>query len=159
MSSSRARQSSGPSATLTITNQAEELARTASWLEAVAERFQLPERTVFKLDLVLNEALPNIISYAYQDQQSHDIVILIEDAHDHVVLEIIDDGTAFDPFAKDPFVQPESLESAAIDGRGIHLINTFTDTQEYQRIDETNVMRVCILKAPEASQRSSKIPV
>ncbi len=47
---------------LTIANRADELRRVADWLERATEHFGWSERTVFKLDLVLNEALPNIIS-------------------------------------------------------------------------------------------------
>jgi anti-sigma regulatory factor (Ser/Thr protein kinase) len=139
----------GFSKSLTIANQFDELARVASWLKQMAQHYQLAERSVFKLDLVLNEALPNIISYAYSDQLHHDIVIRLEDKNDHVQLEIIDDGMAFNPFAADPLPEQLSLESSSINGRGIHLIKSFTDAQDYQRINNTNIMRVTIRKSPE----------
>lgn len=152
--------SPGFSDSLTIVNQVGELARVASWLEQMARHYQLPERTVFKLDLVLDEALANIISYAYEDQLSHEIVIGLEDKGDHVILEINDDGMAFNPFADGSFLESSPLESASITGRGIHLINSFTDGQEYQRIDHTNLMRISIFKTPETyKQHSGAIPV
>ncbi|MGZ8158296.1 MAG: ATP-binding protein [Methylobacter sp.] len=138
--------------TLTIANQFGELARVSSWLEQMAQLYQLAERTVFKLDLVLNEALPNIISYAYPDQLHHDILMRLEDNEDHVLLEIIDDGMAFNPFAAEPIPELLSLESASINGRGIKLIKSYTDVQEYQRINNTNTMRVLIRKSPEPSK-------
>lgn len=145
-------QASGFSKSLTIANQFGELARVESWLEQMVQHCQLAERTVFKLDLVLNEALPNIISYAYPDQLRHDILIRLEDRDDDVILEIIDDGMAFNPFAADTLPEQITLESASINGRGIHLIKSFTDTQEYQRINNTNTIRVTIRKSPEPSK-------
>jgi len=145
-------QPSGFSESLAIANQFGELARVASWLEQMAQHCQLAERTVFKLDLVLNEALHNIISYAYPDQLSHDILIRLEDRDEYVQLEIFDDGMAFNPFATVPHPEQLSLESASINGRGIQLIKSFTDAQDYQRINNTNIMRVTIRKSPEPSK-------
>lgn len=145
-------QASGFSKSLTIANQFGELARVASWLEQIAQYYQLPERTVFKLDLVLNEALPNIISYAYPDQLRHDILIRLDDKDDCVILEIIDDGMAFNPFAATPLPEQLTLESSSINGRGIHLIKSFTDAQDYQRINNTNTMQITICKSPEPSK-------
>lgn len=129
--------------------------RVTKWLEELAKNFLLPERMVFKLDLVLNEALPNIICYAFQDQLPHDILVRFKNKDNYIVLEIIDDGTPFDPFAREAFQQPLSLDSAAIDGRGIHLINSFTDRQEYERINNCNIMRLSILQSPSASNQPS----
>jgi anti-sigma regulatory factor (Ser/Thr protein kinase) len=140
---------SGFSKTLSITNQFGELAQVGFWLEQASRCYQLPEYTVFKLDLVLNEALANIISYAYSDQLNHDILIKLENRQDYVILEIIDDGKAFNPFAADPFYEQITLKSATINGRGIHLIKAYTDTQDYQRMNNTNTMRVTIHKSPE----------
>lgn len=145
---------SGCAVLLTISNQFEELIRVASWLEQIAQHYKLPERTVFKLDVVLNEALPNIISYAYSDQSCHEIVIKFENNEDHVVLEIVDDGMAFNPFIVPSLPEPLSLESAQINGRGIHLIKSYTDAQEYRRIHSTNVMRVLIHQLPEPVKES-----
>lgn len=142
------------SMSLTITNQFSELTRVAAWLEHMARHYRLMERTVFKLDLVLNEALPNIISYAYVDQQPHDIVIKLKNDDDYVLLEISDDGIAFNPFAAAPIPEQLELESASITGRGIHLIKSYTDAQDYQRINNTNTMRVLIRKSSELSKNT-----
>jgi anti-sigma regulatory factor (Ser/Thr protein kinase) len=145
------------STSISITNQFAELIRVAAWLEQIAQHYQLAEPTVFKLDLVLNEALPNIMSYAFQDDMRHDIVIKFENSPDQVLLEIIDDGMPFDPFNPAPLPPGQhSLESASINGRGIHLITSYTDAQEYQYINNRNIMRIAINKLPVASKCSSE---
>ncbi|MCX7103001.1 MAG: ATP-binding protein [Methylobacter sp.] len=145
------------STSLNISNQFEDLMRVSVWLEHMAQRYQLAEPTVFKLDLVLNEALPNIISYAFDDDLRHDIVIKLEDHSDQVFLEIIDDGLPFDPFNPAPLPPGlHSLESASINGRGIHLITSYTDAQEYQYVNNLNIMRVAIDKASVLNKRSAE---
>ncbi|MCI0666606.1 MAG: SpoIIE family protein phosphatase [Methylococcaceae bacterium] len=148
-------QASGFSTTMVIANQMDELKRAIFWLKRMAKQFQWPERTVFKLDLVLNEALPNIINHAYQDRLTHDIVITLEDRDDRVMLEITDDGMAFDPFARIACRGALNSDSGQIGGRGIHLIKCFTDEREYRRINHNNVVRVKILKTSRFLQASN----
>ncbi len=132
--------------TLAISNQSAELARVAEWLEQLSIEFQLNDDIVFKIDLVLNECLINIISYAYRDQAEHTITINFYPDADHVVLEVIDDGFHFNPFTREPLPPQLTLESATPDGRGILLIKSFTDNQEYLRLNNSNIMRVYIKK-------------
>ena len=135
------------SSTLIVTNQFEELLKVAMWLEQTANCFQLPDSLIFKIDIVLNEALPNIISYAYNDSGIHDIVIKLENNDNFVTLEIIDDGIAFDPFSGHEFSEASSLALASSSGRGIHLIKSYTDRQQYHRIDNRNIMQVTLIKS------------
>ncbi len=148
--------SSDFSTSLSISNQFEDLMSVSVWLEHMAQRYQLAEPTVFKLDLVLNEALPNIISYAFDDDLRHDIVIKLEDRSDQVFLEIIDDGLPFDPFNPAPLSPGLHLESASINGRGIHLITSYTDAQEYQYVNNLNIMRVAIDKTSVLNKSSAE---
>ena len=140
---------------ITIINQFDELVRVASWVESLARQYQLSPQTVFKLELVLDEALPNIISYAYPDQENHEILISLLVKVNDVTLEIIDDGRPFNPFALETPVRQESLETAKIHGRGIRLIKSFTTEQEYRRIDQANFFRVNILLNDSGGDLSS----
>jgi len=137
--------------TLTIRNDYSELNRVAAWLGQSAACFGLSEPLVFRLDLVLNEALPNIIDYAYPDAGNHDIVIVLKDDLHRVLLEITDDGIPFDPFAREPFMEAASLADATITGRGIHLIRSFTDEQEYRRLANGNTIRLGLYKSRHAT--------
>ena len=55
----------------------------------------------------------------------------------------------FNPLAQEYLQEASSLESAEINGRGIHIIKFFTVEQEYLRADETNLLRLNILEQPE----------
>ena len=137
--------------TLTIRNDCSELARVAAWLEQSAANFGLSGPLAFRLDLVLNEALPNIFAYAYRDDSNHEIAIVLTDAPDRVVLEITDDGIPFDPWSREPFVEAASVADASITGRGIHLIRSFTDEQAYYRLANSNTIRLSLYKSNRAS--------
>ena len=138
---------------LVIANRISEMAKVEAWLVQLAERLQLTERTVFRLDMVLNEALPNIFSYAYGDSLVHEIRISLEKRRDDILLEIVDDGLEFNPFARPPLPTQQSLESASITGRGIHLIKSFTDEQDYQRLNHANIMRVLLRGSAAPTQQ------
>ncbi|KJV07730.1 ATP-binding protein [Methylocucumis oryzae] len=133
---------------ISIANHFNELVKIQCWLDEVKIRLLLSEREVFKLDLVLCEAIPNIIDYGYEDEQNHTITIRLFNYQHSLDLEIIDDGIAFNPFTTEHYQQPTTLDVATITGRGIHLIKSFTDSQIYQRIGNLNILRVTMLKTP-----------
>lgn len=137
---------------LTIANEVEELRRVAAWLEQATAHFNWSPRTHFKLDLVLNEALPNILHYAYPERGRHHIHLRLEDGPEQVILEIRDDGIAFDPFAELHVPDNASLETATLGGRGIPLMIAFTAAREYQRIGRSNRLRLVLTKR-EAGDR------
>ena len=139
----------GDCVTLTIANRFEEMIKLADWLQLIVADYQLPEATGFALDLVLNEAVVNIISYAYLDDLAHDINISLLNQPQALVLEICDDGVAFNPFNALAFDKTLSLENASPNGRGIHLIKSYTLDQSYQRCDNFNIIRLTIAKAAE----------
>lgn len=139
-------QSSGIPDQLTIANEVDELHRVAAWLEQATAHFNWSPRTAFKLDLMLNEVLPNIICYAYTDHERHQIHLRVVDSPEQVTLEICDDGIAFDPFAQPRSADNSSLETATPDGRGIPLIVAFSDARDYRRIGEINRLRLVLGK-------------
>jgi anti-sigma regulatory factor (Ser/Thr protein kinase) len=129
---------------LVIENRLGELSRAERWLSAVMEAWSVPEQTAFAVDLVMNEAVTNVIRHAHRDDRTHEIRILLRRDHDAVELEVIDDGEAFNPLGAPAPVVPGDLEDAAIGGRGIHLIRSFTNEQQYRRDSGLNHLRLRI---------------
>ena len=123
------------------------MSRVSLWLEQLAENFQLAEQTRFRLDLVLNEALANIISYAYHDSLVHEIELKLTNSPQQLVLEIMDDGMPFNPFVGEPYQEKANLESALPNGRGIHMIKSYTDSHEYRYCQRLNIMRLTFDKS------------
>lgn len=124
---------------ITIHNRVGDLQCILNWLLENQQVCSIDERSLFRMDLVLNEAIPNIIDYGYEDNQLHPIDINLFKAEQGYLLEIIDDGIPFNPF-ETAYTTAQTLEDATINGRGIHLIKHFTDKQWYLRDDEHNIV-------------------
>ena len=125
---------------LVIPNRLEALRPMSEWLEESIRGRGLPESLAFRFDLCANEAVTNIISYAYADGAPHEISLRLFRDGDAVCLEIEDDGAAFNPLQRPEHAQPASLEDADIGGLGVDLIRSFMSDCRYVRRDGRNVL-------------------
>ena len=87
---------SDPAATLVIRNELSALREMSAWLEATIQRLEVPEPLVFKFDLCANEAVTNVISYAYPENGAHEIGLRVFRENEALCLEIEDDGIPFE---------------------------------------------------------------
>jgi anti-sigma regulatory factor (Ser/Thr protein kinase) len=142
---------------LVLANNFDELKRLQQWVETLSVRMELSQKAAFQLDLVLSEAVTNIISYAYEDESDHVIVVrFIDHRVNAIVIELIDDGKPFNPLAVEiPQVSSE-LATVAVGGWGIQLITGFTRDQSYCYEEGKNVLKLVIAKDYEFSD--SAIP-
>ncbi len=124
-----------PIATLTIDARIDEISRATSWLAELAASEGWPEDVRFGLELSLEEALTNVISYGFPDR-AVEPEIAVECYHlprGRVELRLIDNGIAFDPTSiAEPGV-PQSLEDAKIGGHGVQLMRHFLESLSYSR--------------------------
>lgn len=109
------------------------------WLRNAGKSMDLPESLTWNLDLCANEAVTNIISYAYKDHDRHYIDLRLELTENQVLsLTIQDDGMPFNPFEVPPPVPYDTIENAKIGGLGIHLIRSLMDECDYCRSNGKN---------------------
>ncbi len=96
-----------------------------------------------KLNLVFDELLNNIISYAYDDDKEHHIGVEVELTRKKLTIAITDDGLPFNPFAgKTPDITI-GLKDRKIGGLGIHLVRSLMDKAKYlRRVDKNMVMLI-----------------
>jgi anti-sigma regulatory factor (Ser/Thr protein kinase) len=132
--------------TITIDNRLDELARVERWLVELFADWSVPDAAAFAVDLVINEALANIISYGYDDSEVHPITIGISDEGDSLVVEIVDDARPFNPFDTDPVAAAADLEHATVGGRGIRLLRAYCSAHQYQYLAGQNHLRLTIAK-------------
>ena len=107
-------------------------------------RARLAHKLAHALELAVNEALTNIISYAYGDGAPHAIVVTLRAHADHILVEVEDDGVAFNPLKVPVEDPPESLEKARPTGRGILLMRGFMDELRYRHRDKKNVLTMVL---------------
>lgn len=138
---------SGDCRRLVVANSLSELGHVSEWVRGFAHERGLPHRLAHDLELAVNEALTNIMSYAYRDDARHDIVIELHAQPDRVRIAVEDDGVAFNPLERRMEEPPASLEKARPDGRGILLMRRVMDEMHYLRRDNRNVLTMVLLHA------------
>lgn len=125
---------------LVVPNRFSELRRVSEWVRRFTLEHRLARELAFELELAVNEALTNIISYAYRDDAQHAIVIKLNAQPDRIRVEVEDDGVPFN-LLELPFEEPPvSLEKSQPGGRGIPLMRGFMDELHYLRRDDRNVL-------------------
>ena len=93
-----------------------------------------------RINLVFDEILSNVISYAYQDDAPHEIVISVELTPRRLVVSVEDDGLPFNPFAQEEPNTNIPIEDMEIGGLGIHLVKNVMDEFTYHRRQNANLV-------------------
>lgn len=86
---------------LTVENKISSLNIIASFVEKFGEKNNLSLKTIFDLNLILEELITNTINYGYTNKGIHMIDIFIDIENDNILLKIIDDAKEFNPLAKE----------------------------------------------------------
>ena len=124
----------------------------SAWLHKTCENLAVPESVAKDLDLCANEAVANIILYAYEDHKQHQIKIRLKLKKDQELsLTIQDDGNPFDPFKA---VLPESYDKIGdvqIGGMGIQLMRSLANEYKYCRLNGKNIVTLCFHLCQTAS--------
>jgi len=128
---------------LVIRNQFAELRPMSSWLSRSIKAMGGSDEEIFNFDLCANEAVTNIISYGYTDQDEHEIILDIACSGNMLCLSIEDDGSPFNPLEKPEHLAPHNLEEAQIGGLGVDLILKMMKECHYTRINGKNIFKMC----------------
>jgi len=123
---------------LTLRNDLAEIVRMTGWLEEQASDLGLSPHTAYALQLCMEEAVTNVISYAFDPGSVHEIQIRLWRDGEALFAEITDDGRQFDPLTYEVAPTARDLGSAAIGGLGIKLMRGYAGSVAYQRSNHTN---------------------
>ena len=123
-----------------LKNDLAELQRLNQLLEEFAERHGVPSEMVFRMTLVLEEILTNVISYGYEDKMEHEISIRLAWAEPEMSIEVEDDGHSFNPLEVPPPDTGKPLAERQIGGLGIHLVREMMDELEYRQDNNKNLL-------------------
>ena len=115
-------------------------------ITAAVEAFSVEESwssdLLFRINLVIEELVLNIMDYGYDDDQ-HEIEINLKSDADVVTIDILDQGRAFDPLHDAPVPDVNApLEERTVGGLGIHLAKTMMDELSYHREDSRNHLQL-----------------
>ena len=121
---------------LILHNDIQQIPQLAEFVEAVADVAHLDVGLTMSLNLALEEAVSNVIMYAYP--KGSDGLVDIEAIIRKGELEFIisDNGTPFDPTAAPEADVSLDVEDRPIGGLGIFLVKNIMDMVKYSRSDD-----------------------
>ena len=123
-----------------LTNDISEINKLTEFVEEIGNELSLAPDVVFNLNLVLEEAVVNIINYAYP-KEDHQSIYLSATLHEgSIILVLTDTGVEFDPTMAPEADITLSAEERPIGGLGIFLIRQIMNEVRYDRIDGKNVL-------------------
>ena len=125
---------------ITLTNDIEQVPQLADFVDMVCEEAGFDPSVSIQMNLAIEEAVVNVMSYAYPVGTVGNVIIEAQANEDCLTFTIIDNGTPFDPTAKSEVDTTLSAEERPIGGLGIHLVRQLMDSINYERIDNKNIL-------------------
>ena len=119
---------------LVMRNDIQQIPTLAEWVEMIG----LPQELNMPINLALEEAVSNVMLYAYPGKSGQ---VLVEcDKSDKLVFTITDSGVPFDPTQQEDPDVTQSAEDRPIGGLGIFLVRQIMDEVRYERKDDKNIL-------------------
>ena len=126
--------------TIILANEISEISRLYDFIEELGKEFSLTPDVTFNLNLVLEEAVVNIINYAYPKEEHESIYLSARLQDASIVLVLTDTGKEFDPTMVPDADISLSAEERQIGGLGIFLIRQIMNEVKYERIEGKNIL-------------------
>ena len=121
-------------------NDIQQIPTLAEWIDGL----EIPAELNMQVNLALEEAVSNVMLYAYPDTNSGQVFVefvRLDNAGDsQIIFTISDSGIPFDPTQKPPVDTTLSAEERSIGGLGIHLVRQLMDKVEYKRQEDKNIL-------------------
>ncbi len=125
---------------LVLPNDTQEVPRLNAFVEEVCRNTGFDEDTVAKIKVAVEEAVVNVMKYAYPEGQSGDVTIEAASNDLRLKFTIIDSGKPFDPTVQTAVDTTLPAKEREIGGLGIHIIRQNMDSINYERMDNLNVL-------------------
>ena len=123
-----------------ITNRLEEVPQMMASIEDICTEEGIDEMTILGINLALEEAVVNVVNYAYPEGTVGDIEMEVNADEKAITFILRDHGKPFDPTAAKEVDITLSAEERQIGGLGIHLIRNYMDEVKYDYCDGQNVL-------------------
>ncbi|MBP5713639.1 MAG: SpoIIE family protein phosphatase [Prevotella sp.] len=137
------------SETLTLKNNPRQISLLSSFVKDVLGRLfketgregeKDTERLAKEIRLGVEEAVVNVIDYAYPAGTEGDITVYVSSDGQEVKFVISDTGIPFDPTEVDQTDTTLSIDERPVGGLGIHLVRQLMDSINYERMNGKNVL-------------------
>ena len=125
-----------------LKNKFDELSKMSESVNSFAETNSLNDEIKHDIKLALDEIITNIISYAFDDDNEHEISVKICIDNNKLSINIEDDGKPFDPLEYPPPDTTKPLEERDIGGLGVFFVRELMDEIEYKRKENKNILTI-----------------
>lgn len=125
---------------LTLYNDVKEVTQLSSFVKATLQQLGIAKSLAAKLRLAVEEAVVNVMEYAYPPQKRGEVNIRITYDGERLQFIITDSGVAFNPTETAVADTTLSAEERPVGGLGILLVRELMDSTNYERIDHKNVL-------------------
>jgi serine/threonine-protein kinase RsbW len=135
--------------TLRLPATMESLERLCTFVVQQARQCGIAAERLFRIELVLEELLTNVIHYAYSEHQGDlQIQCFINDSSGFC-LHVQDWGCPFNPLSRELPDLTQNVCERPIGGLGIYLVKLMADELHYQRSEDSNLLTLCFKLHPE----------
>ena len=125
---------------LVLHNDIDEIPRLQAFMQSIAEETGLGHALAMSLNLALEEAVSNVMLYAYPPETDGLVYVSAHIGEDRLDFRISDNGIPFDPtVAADPDVAAD-VKDRPIGGLGIFLVKHIMDQVSYCRENGKNIL-------------------
>ena len=126
--------------TLTLKNDPRQVSQLSTFVKDVLARALSDEKQRGEIRLAVEEAVVNVMEYAYPTGVEGDVTIDARFDGQWVKFVISDSGIAFDPTKASDADTTLSAEDRPIGGLGILLVRRLMDSINYERVDGRNIL-------------------
>ena len=128
--------------TLNLNNKVSEITKLNEFVKSATTALNMETGLANQIKLAVEEAVTNIIDYAYQNGTEGNISVTIEADESRIRFIITDSGAEFDPTSVSKADTTLSVEERPIGGLGVFLVRNLMDSINYERVDGKNVLRM-----------------
>lgn len=125
---------------LVFNNDIANISQLKDFVDDVCEKARLDSATTMSMNLAMEEAVVNVINYAYPSGEEGDIVIDAKINCKRLKFVISDKGMPFDITKREEADVTLSAEERPIGGLGIYLVRHIMDSVNYERVDDKNIL-------------------
>ena len=128
--------------TIELSNDVKQVPELNNFVKSVSERLNLEASLSSQLMLAVEEAVVNVMSYAYPIGTQGTVSITAKGTEHSIKFIIADSGKAFDPTMKSEADTTLSAEERPIGGLGILLVQSLMDSVNYEHTNGKNVLTI-----------------
>lgn len=124
--------------------QIESINQIQKFVKKKLSRINNDENKLLKIDLLIEEIVVNIVNYGCKGMKNSFIDIMIDTSDEDIIIEISDNGIAFNPLEQEAPDISSGIEKRRPGGLGIFLVKQIAKEIQYARQDNINIIRLCL---------------